>query len=191
MAELGIGMDLSTTHAALVVLRSGDLAPVAATTMKRSRIATMPEAVWQMAEAVRDFTKEHQVAWAALEDVYVQRGRRPNDPRPPQNPGVVLELARLGGVVEYLMWRRGVRVVRLGVAEWCKLTLGKNTAKAARGLALYKRYGVELKDEHQVDAYGVAMAYMIRREGRVDGAGAAPAAARRPSARAQQASFEL
>lgn len=191
MPELGIGMDLSTTHAALVVLCRGERMPVAATTVKRSRLAPMPEAVWQMAEAVRDFTKGHQVAWAAVEDVYVQRGRKPNDPRPPQNPGVVLELARLGGVVEYLMWRRGVPVVRLGVAEWCKLTLGKNTAKAARGLALYKRYGVELKDEHQVDAYGVAMAHMIRREMKGDGGGAAPAAARRPAARVRQASFEL
>jgi Holliday junction resolvasome RuvABC endonuclease subunit len=196
MLDLVLGLDLSTTASGLVVVApdpgSRLVKPVGAITIKR-RGAAGSEALCVMAEAVRDFSRSWPATAlevVALEDVFAPPLRRKegeteaqSQMRAARQRQIAIELARLGGMVEYLLWRRGLRVQRWMPAAWRSKVLGKNMAKLGVPLALYKRYAVEFPDEHQAMAFGVAAATLLFSEGgsddprRAQPAGAGPDAA--------------
>lgn len=175
MSELLVlGLDVSTTASGAVVVRAVEERPYrleGAVTVKRRGSAGL-DGLCEMAEAIRDLTKGYPLDRVGLEDVFAfgvrqqegeteaQAARRAQAQR-----SVALELARQGAMVEYLLWRRGLRPERWFPASWRKVALGANCPKSAVQLRIYQRYGFDAADEHQAMAFGIAAATAIRAQG--------------------------
>lgn len=153
-----LGLDLSTTATGAVVVEGlprGGVTVRGAVTIRR-RLPPGRAALWAMAESVRDLSKGHQLDAVAIEDVWVQRD-------PTKGPAVVLDLARLHGAVEYLLWRRGIaRIDSWKPASWRKLALGKAVSKPLVPKLVLQRWAFDAADDHQADAFGVAVATLLR-----------------------------
>lgn len=157
---LVMGLDISTASSGVVVVQrapGGPLRLIASTTIKRKLPPGTPGLVW-MADSLRDLTKGYQLDRVAIEDLWINR-----DPKKGQ--AVAIDLARLQGMVEYLLFRRGIRLEFWQPAAWRKLALGQNAPKALVPMKVLQRYGFQAPDEHQADAFGVAAATMIRAQG--------------------------
>ena len=67
------------------------------------------------------------------------------------------QLKELGGILDYFLHCRGVRLHRVGVAQVKKFVTGAGNAKKdMMMLRVYKDFGYDPPNEHLADAFGVA-----------------------------------
>ena len=70
-------------------------------------------------------------------------------------------MGEVGGVIKLTLWGFGIDPVIWPVPSWRKVVLGKTMPKDEVRLAVYQRYGVDLKDMNQLEAFCVATAEFL------------------------------
>lgn len=67
-------------------------------------------------------------------------------------------LKELGGALDYALFMKGIQLYRVSIAQVKKVITGKgNAQKDQMMLCVYKYFGFDPGDEHQADAFGVAI----------------------------------
>jgi len=186
--RLALGLDLSLTASGLCVVQGTPEGPRPFTwvdeqgrtvgswrTIRRVKDATDLEAMATMAEQVVDYARGWRIERVAIEDVFAPPMRRQEgetqaqaEMRATKQRQNAINLGRLGGMVEYLMWRRGIKPVRYMAMSWRSRVFGGNVGKVAIPLRTYQTYGVEFSTEHECMAFGIGVAALIDMGGAVD-----------------------
>lgn len=146
--RLYIGVDPSLTGTALVALDEQARVQTAATIQPKhrgvERLAELRDAVGQILRKVAD---AGEIARVALEGYSL--GNR--------NQAGVRSMAEWGGVLRLALYEAGLPWIEIPPATAKKYATGRGDAPKDRiALAAFKRWGIELQDEHQTDAYVLA-----------------------------------
>lgn len=146
--KLYVGIDPSLTRTALVALDEEGRIRAAETIRPRSRgVERLAELLEATRKALDETGRAGEIARVALEGYSL--GNR--------NQRGVHAMAEWGGVLRLALYEAGLDWIEIPPKAAKKYATGRGDAAKDRvAVAVYKRWGVELEDEHQTDAYVLA-----------------------------------
>jgi Holliday junction resolvasome RuvABC endonuclease subunit len=157
-----LGIDPSLTGCGLAVIEDGVLewsAVVKTTTKDEGRLNLIFDAVRRAIDVdlLQSFRTERNFENTAIAiEGYAYNARFQRE-----------QMGEVGGVIRLAIHRAGLPPPAVWANKsWQKVALGRGDfVKNQVRLEVYKRYGVEIKDDNQLEAYCVAMAEHLARTG--------------------------
>lgn len=146
--KLYVGIDPSLTRTAMLALDEDGCIRAAETIRPKSRgVERLAELLEATRRALKEASRAGEIARVAIEGYSL--GSR--------NQRGVHAMAEWGGVLRLALYEAGLDWLEIPPTAAKKYAAGRGDAPKDRvALAVYKRWGVELQDEHQTDAYVLA-----------------------------------